>query len=174
MHLFALKTALVIAAGLGLSQGASHSRDLPQDDVQSDAPCARLANGTYVGVRNDQYAQDLFLGIPYAQPPVGALRFASPQGLNEVFEEPRLATEYGLMCIGYGSDTSNLGNPVSEDCLTLNIVRPAGVQAGDDLPVGVWVHGGVSELYLCKYSYGTDNRYDRVTCREAHATLDII
>lgn len=102
-----------------------------------------LANGTYYGTSNDYYAQEFFLGIPYAQPPTGSLRFAAPQPLNSSFEEPRSATEFGHMCIGYGSDTSSLGNPVSEDCLTINIVRPAGTSPGDDLPVAVWVHGGV-------------------------------
>ncbi|KPM36118.1 hypothetical protein AK830_g10440 [Neonectria ditissima] len=107
-------------------------------------PSARVVNGTYLGVRNEEYSQDFFLGIPYAQPPVGSLRFAAPQPLSESFDKPRDATEYGWMCIGYGSDTTNLGNPVNEDCLTLNVVRPAGVKPGDNLPVGVWVHGGVS------------------------------
>ncbi|KAL4767841.1 Alpha/Beta hydrolase protein [Aspergillus nidulans var. acristatus] len=105
-------------------------------------PTVDLDNGTYLGLYNDEYAQDLFLGIPYAQPPVGSLRFAAPQPLREAFDGPRNATEYGWMCIGYGSDTANLGNPVDEDCLTLNVVRPAGVKPGDRLPVGVWVHGG--------------------------------
>ncbi|KAK1985568.1 carboxylesterase [Colletotrichum cereale] len=105
-------------------------------------PSVRLANGTFVGVRNEQYAQDFFLGIPYAKPPLGSLRYAPPQPLNESFNEPKSATEYGWMCIGYGSDTSSLGSPVSEDCLTINIVRPAGTKPGDDLPVGLWVHGG--------------------------------
>lgn len=112
----------------------------------SCSPKVNLTNGTYMGVHNKQYSQDFFLGIPYAQPPVGSLRFKSPEPLTEAFGEPRTATEYGWMCVGYGSDTSNLGNPVSEDCLTLNVVRPKGVKAGDDLPVGVWVHGGVSCL----------------------------
>ncbi|KAL2837004.1 cholinesterase [Aspergillus pseudoustus] len=107
-----------------------------------DPPSADLDNGTYIGLHNQEYNQDFFLGIPYAQPPVGSLRFAAPQPLRESFDEPRTATEYGWMCIGYGSDTSNLGNPINEDCLTLNVVRPAGVKPGDDLPVGVWVHGG--------------------------------
>ncbi|KAK1990266.1 carboxylesterase [Colletotrichum falcatum] len=105
-------------------------------------PSVRLANGTLVGVRNEFYAQDLFLGIPYAQAPIGSLRYAPPQPLNESFQGPRSATEYGWMCIGYGSDTSSLGSPVSEDCLTINVVRPAGTKPGDDLPVGLWVHGG--------------------------------
>lgn len=105
-------------------------------------PTAKLSTGTYYGVQSTEYAQDKFLGIPYAQPPVGRLRFASPEPLTESFGQ-RNATNFGWMCIGYGSDTANLGNPVNEDCLTLNIVRPRGVKAGDNLPVGVWVHGGV-------------------------------
>ncbi|KAK9419908.1 hypothetical protein SUNI508_06914 [Seiridium unicorne] len=67
-------------------------------------------------------------GIPYAQLPTGSLRFAPPQPLNTSFDEPRSATEYGHIYIGYGSDTSRL-------------VSPAGTKAGDDLPVAVWVHG---------------------------------
>ncbi|KZL82515.1 carboxylesterase family protein [Colletotrichum incanum] len=133
-HVFKLLLALL--SGLDLSEcllGQHH-------DVSP--PSVRLANGTFMGVRNEQYAQDFFLGIPYAQPPIGSLRYAPPQPLNESFEEPRSATEYGWMCIGYGSDTANLGSPVSEDCLTINIVRPAGTKPGDDLPVGLWVHGG--------------------------------
>ncbi|KAF4125989.1 Carboxylesterase type B [Geosmithia morbida] len=108
----------------------------------NSAPSAHLNNGTYLGVNNAQYKQDFFLGIPYAQPPTGALRFAPPQPLTEAFNETRDATEYGSICIGYGSDTTNIGTPVSEDCLTLNVIRPEGTKPGDDLPVGIWVHGG--------------------------------
>ncbi|KAL0942648.1 Lipase 1-like protein 4 [Colletotrichum truncatum] len=131
----AVKLLLAFASGLGLSECSPCRPNV-------SSPSVRLSNGTYVGVRNEQYAQDLFLGIPYAQPPIGSLRYAPPQSLNESFKEPRTATEYGWMCIGYGSDTANLGSPVSEDCLTINVVRPAGTKPGDDLPVGIWVHGG--------------------------------
>ncbi|KAH6673958.1 lipase [Plectosphaerella plurivora] len=112
----------------------------------SASPCvvpkAKLAVGTYVGAHSTEYNQDNFLGIPYAKPPVGPLRFAAPEPFTESFSTPRNATQFGWMCIGYGSDTTNLGSPVNEDCLTLNVVRPRGVKSGDDLPVGVWVHGG--------------------------------
>lgn len=136
MHSYGRNLLLAFLSSLTLAKSS--------DSPCASAPSVHLDNGTYIGVHNEQYAQDFFLGIPYAQPPVGPLRFASPQPLKESFDEPRSATEYGLMCIGYGSDTANLGNPVSEDCLTVNVVRPAGTGAGDDLPVGVWVHGGVS------------------------------
>ncbi|KAI1862704.1 uncharacterized protein JN550_010041 [Neoarthrinium moseri] len=134
---------LAVLPGLALSQppcprSSSHNGTA----VAAGIPSVRLANGTYHGVRNDAYAQDFFLGMPYAQPPTGSLRFAPPQPLTTSFNEPRAATEYGQLCVGYGSDTSNLGNNVSEDCLTINVVRPAGTKEGDNLPVGVWVHGG--------------------------------
>ena len=54
----------------------------------------------------------------------------------------RNATNYGYECYGYGSDQWVLGNVVSEDCLTLNVVRPSGVGPNTKLPVAVWIHGG--------------------------------
>lgn len=140
---FPRNLVLALVAGSTLAHSSSCR---PPTTVRP--PTANLDNGTYIGLHNKEYDQDFFLGIPYAQPPVGSLRFAAPQPLTESFDEPRSATEYGWMCIGYGSDTANLGNPVNEDCLTLNVVRPAGVKAGDDIPVGVWVHGGVSFLSI--------------------------
>ncbi|KAF9873224.1 carboxylesterase [Colletotrichum karsti] len=131
----AVNLLLVFLSGLDLSEGLPGHHDV-------SPPSVRLSNGTYVGVWNEQYAQDFFLGIPYAQPPIGSLRYAAPQPLNSSFEGTRSAAEYGWMCIGYGSDTANLGSPVSEDCLTINVVRPAGTKPGDNLPVGIWVHGG--------------------------------
>ncbi|KAH7141100.1 Alpha/Beta hydrolase protein [Dactylonectria macrodidyma] len=142
MHSYALTILLAISSGVSLSEASSHCSPSRNEASSCPTPSVDLENGTYVGVRNEHYSQDFFLGIPYAQPPIGSLRFAPPLPLTESFDGTRSAAEYGLMCIGYGSDTSNLGNPISEDCLTLNVVRPEGTQPGDDLPVGVWVHGG--------------------------------
>ncbi|CZT06846.1 related to triacylglycerol lipase V precursor [Rhynchosporium graminicola] len=103
-------------------------------------PTAKVLNGTYSGTHSSTYNQDYFLGIPYSQPPVGDLRFRQAQPLNSSFNETRNATEYSPQCMGYGSDTWVLGNYISEDCLTLNVVRPSG--AVQNLPVGVWIHGG--------------------------------
>lgn len=113
-------------------------------EFRSTTPRVTLANGTYYGRYSAEYNQDHFLGMPFAQPPVGPLRFAAPHSLNASFTEPRNATQYGPECIGYGFDQWILGNRISEDCLTINVVRPSGVAAGDDLPVAVWIHGGVS------------------------------
>lgn len=62
----------------------------------SDAavPTAQTKNGTYVGIHSAEYDQDFFLGIPYAQPPVGSLRFRNPVGLNTTWDETKPATQY--------------------------------------------------------------------------------
>ncbi|KAF7514498.1 hypothetical protein G7054_g15263 [Neopestalotiopsis clavispora] len=103
------------------------------------APSASTKNGTYLGKTNVHYNQDEFLGIPYAQPPVGDLRFRGPASLNESWSEERNATEYSPICVGYGSDSNYYES--SEDCLTINIVRPAGIPT-EPLPVLVWLYGG--------------------------------
>ncbi|KAH6670497.1 carotenoid ester lipase-like protein precursor [Halenospora varia] len=104
------------------------------------APTVKVLNGSYYGVHSSEYNQDFFLGMPFAQPPVGDLRFRQAQSLNSTWTDTRNATEYSPECIGYGSDQWVLGNRISEDCLTVNVVRPSG--AGSNLPVGVWIYGG--------------------------------
>jgi len=108
--------------------------------TSSPAPCVETRNGTYAGVHSSAYDQDFFLGIPYAQPPIGDLRFRQAQSLNESWSDSKPATKYSKECIGYGSDQWVLGNDISEDCLTLNVVRPS--NSAGKLPVAVWIHGG--------------------------------
>lgn len=97
------------------------------------APTAHVRNGTLTGYHQPNYDQDYFLGIPFAQPPVGDLRFRPPMPLNETWSGSRNATEYSPQCIGYGMDTWSQGNYISEDCLTLNVIRSTG--SGNGLPV---------------------------------------
>jgi hypothetical protein len=127
---------------------AAEATEATDAEILNGAPVVSLANGTYFGRYSPEYSQDFFLGIPFAQPPTGSLRFVPPQSLNSTFEEPRNATEYGPECIGYGFDQWILGNYISEDCLTVNVIRPEGASEGDDLPVAVWIHGGVSRTPL--------------------------
>ncbi|CZR67950.1 related to triacylglycerol lipase V precursor [Phialocephala subalpina] len=110
--------------------------------TSSKTPTITTLNGTYAGAYNGNYGVESFLGIPFAQPPIGSLRFRTPQPLNTSWTGTKDATEYGNQCVGYGSDTYLTPFPLSEDCLTLNVVRPAGRGVTEKLPVAVWIHGG--------------------------------
>ncbi|PKL39611.1 MAG: hypothetical protein CVV44_05160 [Spirochaetae bacterium HGW-Spirochaetae-1] len=87
-----------------------------------------------------------WLGIPYAETPAGTLRWKAPRPPRS-WEGVREAREFCAMCpqvgslLGFMLDADIFGVPMgSEDCLSLNIWRPAGSQ--DGLPVLVWIHGG--------------------------------
>src|SRR5450432_1208329 len=79
-----------------------HGQELNQ---QRDEPTVTIRNGSYYGIHSSQYKQDFFLGIPFAQPPVGDLRLQLPASLNTSWAGLRNATEYGPACFGYGEDT---------------------------------------------------------------------
>jgi len=80
-----------------------------------------------------------FEGIPYATPPVGNLRWVSPQPpapFNTTFQ----ATSFGPQCPQPLSQFGHQGT--DEDCLYLNIQAPSGAKPGSNLPVLFWIHGG--------------------------------
>jgi para-nitrobenzyl esterase len=83
-----------------------------------------------------------FKGIPYAAPPVGPLRWRAPQSAPK-WSGVRAATAYGHDCMQkpFPSDAAPLGTDPAEDCLVLNVWRPADVKPGK-LPVMVWIYGG--------------------------------
>lgn len=82
-----------------------------------------------------------FKGIPYAAPPVGALRWSAPAPAAP-WTTPRDATAYGPDCMQNPLPGVQPGSrPMSEDCLTLNVWTPKPAK-GAKLPVMVWIHGG--------------------------------
>ena len=85
----------------------------------------------------------VFRGIPYAQPPVGNLRWRAPQDLAP-WTGVRQATTFGAACWQSYSDDAFVWSrgefPRSEDCLHLNIWQPEKTDA--TAPVMVWFHGG--------------------------------
>ena len=83
-----------------------------------------------------------FLGIPFAQPPTGRLRYRPPQPVQpwqEIFQ----ANQDGPVCLQPKSgfefgETSSM----SEDCLTLNIFTTNTLSLHQNKPVMFWIHGG--------------------------------
>jgi para-nitrobenzyl esterase len=81
-----------------------------------------------------------WLGIPYAAPPVGDLRWKSPQP-HAPWTTTLQATAFGSECVqGFLPVTTPVAG--SEDCLFVNVVRPPGSVPSSGLPVLVHIHGG--------------------------------
>ncbi|XP_015344123.1 cocaine esterase-like [Marmota marmota marmota] len=107
--------------------------------------------GSLVHVKETDVGVHTFLGIPFAKPPVGPLRFAAPEP-PEPWSGVRDGTSYPAMCLqnadALNLEALNLGRkhlppiPMSEDCLYLSIYAPAHAREGSNLPVMVWIHGG--------------------------------
>lgn len=74
---------------------------------------------SYVGLRNATSGQDYFLGIPFAKPPIGSLRFRPPIPWSPGNKSVVNATQAGYSC-EQGID-GYVQHSTSEDCLTLNI-----------------------------------------------------
>lgn len=98
----------------------------------------KTTKGLLCGEIKDGFVQ--FLGVPFAKPPVGELRFRKPAPLDP-WEGIRQAKKYANYCF-QPIKTETIGENVegSEDCLYLNIFSPA--CDGKKRPVLVWIHGG--------------------------------
>jgi hypothetical protein len=118
-------------------------------------PLVHTFRATYKGTHLDS-AVDGYLGIPYAEPPVGPLRFAPPQPIiiTRPYAAPKRlvdATAFGPVCHQFHYRTVLGDNLIestgqSEDCLTLNVFVPRHRSRSGNkkqlLPVYVWSHGG--------------------------------
>lgn len=121
-----------------LVAGLSHAAALVRAD-----PVVSVRNGSYEGLYLPAFDQDVFLGMPYAQDTGGANRFRIPQSLDKAWDGARAAKAYGPGCPDYHIPAEVL-HGMSEDCLSINVVRPAGLSKNSTarLPVMLWIHGG--------------------------------
>lgn len=112
-----------------------------------------LAAGDVVGGEG-RYGSHAWLGIPFAAPPVGPLRWRAPQPVAP-WAKPREALTFGPACPQFASPLGGVddeeGIVGDEDCLTLNVFAPPFDAArvpreGKRLPVMVWIHGGGNSL----------------------------
>ncbi|KZV65482.1 alpha/beta-hydrolase [Peniophora sp. CONT] len=147
LQLLALVQASLVAA---LAVG----RDEPQ------GPIIVLDNGTFLGT--SEGAVSVYRGIPFAQPPVGDLRFRLPVA-NDPYTGTYNATAFGASCILQPANNTDVPNlsPIAvsifdglytssvipglgddEDCLTINVYAPANVTQDSKLPVVYWIYGG--------------------------------
>ncbi|MEV0248998.1 carboxylesterase family protein [Nocardia sp. NPDC050712] len=160
----------ILALGSGIALAATFTQALAAGAPEAQgSPLLRTTDlGVVKGIDQSRAGGTYsWLGIPYAEAPVGELRWKAPV-THKPWTDTRAADKYGNGCIQqgrmfspapsgphYGLDIRDgLGQPVgAEDCLTLNVTRPANDQT--DLPVIVFIHGGSNVV-----GYSADPMYD--------------
>ncbi len=108
----------------------------------ASAPVVQTADGRIQG--SLRHGIDSFKGIPFAAPPIGRLRWRAPRPVKP-WPGILLATHYRPACMQRGMYPRTAApEPISEDCLYLNLWKPAAPYT-QALPVMVWIHGGALE-----------------------------
>ncbi|CAP61813.1 uncharacterized protein PODANS_5_2830 [Podospora anserina S mat+] len=154
--------ATLVAAAALVGQALTAPPEPPTQVLEKRArPTVSIAQGNVVGV--SRINTEAFNGIPFAQAPVGPLRLkppvrttasfgtydaggiaaACPQFLADTDSEDLLAK---IIDTVVNTALFQKALKISEDCLNINVIRPAGTKAGDKLPVLFWIYGGGFEL----------------------------
>lgn len=127
-------TCLLLATGI-ITASALAQAAAPKSS--NGAPVVHTDKGSVRGFRKN--GVNTYLGIPYAAPPVGELRWRAPQPAK-AWKGVRDATQFGNAC----PQVTELGafagpTSITEDCLFLNVFTTG---SGSKKPVIVWIHGG--------------------------------
>lgn len=111
--------------------------------AQGANPTVIIAQGSATGKWIEDGTQKAFLGLPYAAPPVGELRWKAPQP-PAAWKGVRDASKFAGRCEQWHiwNDYLFLDSGPTEDCLYLNVYVPASARHASKLPVMVWIHGG--------------------------------
>jgi para-nitrobenzyl esterase len=152
---------MLLLGGVALAGLAACSGETAKPVAEADPTLASTTLGKLRGVKTDDGVIE-FLGVRYAQPPVGALRFQAPKK-PEPWTDEASATAYGQASVQMRSGAGAAAYPPvvqaamteafkppegikaegDEDCLVLNVyTQKTGVEAGATRPVMVWLHGG--------------------------------
>ncbi|KAF5341391.1 hypothetical protein D9758_012291 [Tetrapyrgos nigripes] len=101
-----------------------------------------------------------YLGLPYAEPPLGERRFRAPLPLNttrvQLESDGKVvdATQYPDFCVQGPIGGTDRGGAGSEDCLKINVYAPVGANSDSNLPVLVYIHGGEAHSNAIGYVFG--------------------
>ena len=108
--------------------------------VQAQIGTAQVTGGSVEGTVADGLST--YLGIPFAAPPVGDLRWKAPQPVK-AWSGVKKAAQHGAGCMQEPGLAKQMGfeGALSEDCLFIDVWSPA-KKAGEKLPVIVWIYGG--------------------------------
>ena len=153
MRKVAVGVAILMAVALAYVFWPKHTEPPP---IADQSTLRHTPLGPVVGFTG-AHGANVWLGIPYAAPPVGELRWKAPRPAQP-WSTPRNALAIGNMCVQFPSILSGAGPsaksnaPVGdEDCLYLNVWAPPfsteNVPSGDKArPVMLWIHGGGNSI----------------------------
>ncbi len=136
---------LIVIAALVVVGGVLYVRSLPEPAepaVRDDTTLRNTEAGEVVGFI-DAYGARAWLDVPFAEPPIGALRWRAPQppirsgGVIEALASDRTCPQFESVFGGSEPGSNTLVG--DEDCLYLNVWSPPNAR---DLPVMLWIHGG--------------------------------
>jgi len=127
----------LFAGSSALAQGTPTASPAASPDPRGNV-VVETPLGSLRGLQFDRHAE--FLGVPYAEPPLGDLRWRAPEPVAP-WSDVRDATEPGPIAPQSGTAFAQLDS-LNEDCLYLNVTMPSTATAETPQPVMVWIHGG--------------------------------